>query len=203
MSSLISRGGPVDSLKDLISRRGEKLNTSTAENSSYLYMETLSSDISLLECISPSDTKMKALKPVSSCNLRLGNPPEFQPPLSLSFFGDEWVFPSLGWILPCCRREKAINTMEVHQQQGVCSFFWGERDGRFESYTPQESVTDQKSTWWMFIEEARADIGHCLSPLFVITFPSDTVLPWKIENCTAVTEDHCSWKCRTAIMSNL
>lgn len=47
-------------------------------------METLSSYINLLNGISPSDTEMKALKPVSSCNLRVGNPPEFQPPLSLS-----------------------------------------------------------------------------------------------------------------------
>lgn len=73
---------------DLISRGEEKLNASTAEMS-YFYMETLSGDINLLKGISPSDTKMKALKPVSSCNLRLGNPPEFQPPLSLSFSGDE------------------------------------------------------------------------------------------------------------------
>lgn len=29
------------------------------------------------------------------------------------------------------------------------------------------------------------------------------VLPWKIENRTAVTAEHCSWQCRAAIMSNL
>lgn len=85
MSRLISPGSPLSSLKDLIRRREEKLKSSTAENSSYFfYMETLSSDINLLKGISASDTKMKALKPVSSCNLRLGNPHEFQPPLSLS-----------------------------------------------------------------------------------------------------------------------
>lgn len=28
------------------------------------------------------------------------------------------------------------------------------------------------------------------------------VLPWKIENRTAMTAEHCSWKCRAAIMSN-
>lgn len=175
---------------DLISRGEEKLNASTAEMS-YFYMETLSGDINLLKGISPSDTKMKALKPVSSCNLRLGNPPEFQPPLSLSFSGDEWFFPWLGWILPCRGRGgegRTVNAVEMLQQRGLCSLFWGERDGWFESYTPRESATGQKSTWWMFVEEARADIGRCLSHLVVITFPSDaashhgklkTAQPWQ------------------------
>lgn len=81
----------VRSVMDLISREQEKLKTSTAELS-LSDMETLSCDINLPEGISPSDTKMKALKPVSSCNLRVGNPPEFQPPLSLSFSRAEWFF---------------------------------------------------------------------------------------------------------------
>lgn len=127
---------------------------------------------------------MKALKPVSSCNLRLGNPPEFQPPLSLSPLVMRDFSRHLGGSFPVVRKRegRTVNATETSEQMGfteLLSFFfffggWGGRDEWCESYTPQESVTDQKSTWWMFIEEAQADISHCLSDLFVITFPSDT-----------------------------
>lgn len=124
---------------------------------------------------------MKALKPVSSCNLRLGNPPEFQPPLSLSPLVMSDFSRHLGGSFPVVRKgrltlQKRLNKWGLHSFFLSFFFFggWGGRDEWCESYTPQESVTDQKSTWWMFIEEAQADISHCLSDLFVITFPSDT-----------------------------
>lgn len=70
---------------------------------------------------------------------------------------------------------RTVYTIETPRQKGSHCFFLRQRDGWVESYTPQKSVAEQKSTWWMLIVEAGADIGYCPSHLFVITFPSDTV----------------------------
>lgn len=90
---------------------------------------------------------MKALKPVSSCNLRLGNPPEFQPPLSLSLsleMSDSSR--DSGWILPSKKNEG---------ERGKGSLtLWNNRHLYINIYiyTLKEKLC-QTRKWWMFSGE--------------------------------------------------
>lgn len=158
------------------------------------------------EVFLPLTQNMKALKPVSSCNLRLGNPPEFQPPLSPFFSGDEWFFPWLGWIFCCCGREKeerTVDTMEMLQQQGLCSLYLlaGKRCTIWRLYTLK--ICDRPEKHLMNVHRrSRHRPLPLASSSYHVPF-RHCVLPWKIENRTAVTAERCSWKCRAAIMSNL
>lgn len=77
---------------------------------------------------------MKALKPVSSCNLRLGNPPEFQPPLSLSPLVMRDFSRHLGGSFPVVRKRegRTVNATETSEQMGftqLLSFFFFLEDG--------------------------------------------------------------------------
>lgn len=133
--------------------------------------------INLLKGISPSDTEMKALKPVSSCNPRVGNPPEFQPPLSLSALEMSDSSRRSGGSIPVVGKtqRRMVYTIETTRQKGLTQLFFSEAMDGLKVIHLKKSVAEQKSTWWMLIEEAGADIGCCPSHLFVITFPSDTV----------------------------
>lgn len=174
---------------------------------SYFYMETLSGDINLLKGISPSDVKMKALKPVSSCNLRLGNPPEFQPPLSLSSLW-RWVIFPVTRVDPSLLergrgREGRLMLWKCFNNGIYPAYFGAKRWMIWKLCTPR--ICDRPEKHLMNVHR-RSTSWHRPLPLasscYHVPF-RHCVLPWKIENCTAVTAEHCSWKCRAAIMSNL
>lgn len=156
---------------------------------------------------------MKALKPVSSCNLRLGNPPEFQPPLSLSPLVMRDFSRHLGGSFPVVRKRegRTVNATEMSEQMGFTQllsfffFFWrmgGKRWMMWKLYTAR--ICDRPEKHLMNVHR-RSTSRHKPLPFGSICYHvpfRHCVLPWKIENCAAVTAEHCSRKCRAAIMSD-
>lgn len=153
--------------------------------------------------------KMKALKPVSSCNLRLGNPPEFQAPLSLSPLVMSDFSRRLGGSFPVVRKREGrkVNATETSEQAGFTQLIFG--DGgegggwmMWKLYTAR--ICDRPEKHLMNVHR-RSTSRHKPLPFASICYHvpfRHCVLPWKIENCAAVTAEHCSRKCRAAIMSN-
>lgn len=161
-------------------------------------METLTSIISFPIGVSVSDTKWKP-NSMSSCILRVGNPPKFLPSLSFSPLEMSDFSRHSGGSFPAvseCREGRLILQK--------CLDIRVHTTGWRESYKPQEICDDQKSTWWMFKERSASRLRSF--PLASICYhvPFRLCLsPWKIENRAAVTAEHCSWKCSAAIMSSL
>lgn len=153
---------------------------------------------------------MKALKPVSSCNLRLGNPPEFQPPLSLSPLVMRDFSRHLGGSFPVVRKgrltlQKRLNKWGLHSFFLSFFLFWrmgGKRWMMWKLYTAR--ICDRPEKHLMNVHR-RSTSRHKPLPFGSICYHvpfRHCVLPWKIENCAAVTAEHCSRKCRAAIMSD-
>ncbi len=145
---------------------------------------------------------MKELKPVSSCNLTLGNPPEFPPPLSHSFSRDEWFFPRMGGSFPVWGGKWREGQIILWKCLNKGVDLGGKRWTIWKLYTPR--ICDRPEKHLMNVRRGSRSRHRPLplaSSSYHVPF-RHCVSPWKIENRTAVTAEHCSWKCRAAIMSN-
>lgn len=195
------------------------LNTSSEENISLFFpfflLETLGSDINLLQGISSSDTKWKhlSLYPLATSDWEI--------PLNSShlcrsllwwwaIFPVTWVDPSL---LLGKGREGRLTLQTRLNKWGLHSFFFflsffffggwgGKRWMMWKLYTAR--ICDRPEKHLMNVHR-RSTSRHKPLPFGSICYHvpfRHCVLPWKIENCAAVTAEHCSRKCRAAIMSD-
>ena len=167
-------------------------------------METLTRDVSLPKCVFVSDTKWKHLVvyPLATSDWEI---PLNSHHLCYSLLWRWWIFP-VTWVDPSLLLLSAEKESWYYENASILGFvqpgfFWGGRDGWCERYTLQSLWRSRKALdecWKMRQKQTEAIF---LSHLFVIT--RLCVSPWKIENHTAVTAEHCSWKCRAAVMSSL